>query len=247
LKSGRIYLNRVSTSSSSAPPKPSANALAKDFWIKIGNCTITKAQEDELLTDGPRGCIGDDLMFALVQFIRRNSTKGGVIGLQNTIFVDDSNDKRHHQQGTLMPNSYEEVTMMQLNDFNNRVYIQILHTGNFHWVTAYADLNAFRSRRNKNDPLSIIIYDSAPDASINNTVRNQLRALFNINVGLRVTLGRCDKQNDSYRCGVFATAFAIALSTGEEVEKLKFDVNTIRRDLHGAIDSMDVRSIHLRK
>ena len=107
-----------------------------------------------------------------------------------------------------------------------RKYIQILHTGDLHWVCT-ANLDDHRGR---NDSASL--YDSLNGGKVPHRVATQIAAFsFCQDAELKITVEPVQQQSNGVDCGVYAIAFATSLAFGEDPCKITYDEPKMRAHL----------------
>lgn len=116
----------------------------------------------------------------------------------------------------------------------NRQFVQILHTGGNHWVTAS---NLFASNN------EVCIYDSLSTMLDNNTQQALSWLLRPKEDQFVVTFPAVQQQNNTSNCGLFAIAFAYALCRKIRPENCKFREGRMRAEL---IKSFRTRSIQFK-
>ena len=107
-----------------------------------------------------------------------------------------------------------------------RKYIQILRTGNLHWV-CLANLDDKRQNNASSD-----LYDSLNSGSVSLGVACQMAA-YSIcpNSELEVKIKPVQQQGNSVDCGPFTIAFATSLAHNQDPCKIAFDQQQLRPHL----------------
>ena len=108
----------------------------------------------------------------------------------------------------------------------NRGYIQILHTGQLHWI-CIANTNAKRK-----DNSNCFLYDSLNNGNVTSAVVSQIASLSYVkSTVISVNIEKVQQQVNSVDCGVFAIAFATSLAFGDDPTKLSYDDTQLRPHL----------------
>ncbi len=114
-------------------------------------------------------------------------------------------------------------------------FVQILHTGSNHWVTAS---NRFCPPKNQ-----VCIYDSLSTVMYNKEKRILSWLLSPVEYHCLVTYPAVQQQSNSSNCGLFAIAFAFALCCNLRSENCQFREGGLRAEL---VSSFRKRQIHFK-
>lgn len=108
-------------------------------------------------------------------------------------------------------------------------FIQILHTGHNHWVTISTDSTA--------DPVDpvIYVYDSMFDVASSHLNAQFACLLMTQAAAITVKFVDMKKQHGSYDCGVYAIAYATALSYGQDPASHHYNQENMRTHLRSCV------------
>lgn len=104
-------------------------------------------------------------------------------------------------------------------------FVQILHTGNSHWVCV-STIDC--------DPGTIRLYDSLYNDIIEEEVSQQVECLLN-DSNYFIEVVPVQQQSNGSDCGVFSAAFATSLVYGFRPQDMNFDTTCMRCHLHDCL------------
>lgn len=124
----------------------------------------------------------------------------------------------------------DQLTLGPVRNFNQVIgeFIQILHTGNAHWVCV--------SSVGCEDG-TVNLYDSLYHNIILNEVQEQVLNLVGRSNFTSIQVVPVQQQTNSSDCGVFAATFATCLAYGIHPETMQFDVPKMRNHLYQSLKS----------
>ncbi len=113
------------------------------------------------------------------------------------------------------------------NDIVTSEFIQVIHTGNSHWVS----LSSVGCQENE-----IKIYDSLYNNILSSEVEQQVDCMLG-GVPCKVTVASVQQQQKGFDCGIFAIAFATRLTLGQDPTSVEFNIPLMREHLYRCIES----------
>jgi len=119
-----------------------------------------------------------------------------------------------------------DTVLGKMNGFDlqtDKRFIQILHTGEHHWICIANTDNA----RDSND--RVFIYDSLNSGKVTKSVANC--QYVHDKKSTRVEMKKVQQQHNGVDCEPFAIAYATSLAFGNDPEKLEFDQKMLRKHL----------------
>ena len=100
-------------------------------------------------------------------------------------------------------------------------FIQILHDGDNHWVTAASDKEG-----------EVVLYDSLKGASISSAIYSQISTLSNCKLkSLRIIRAGVQQQSNGTNCGLFSIAFAVDIAFGITPKERAYAESEMRNHL----------------
>ena len=107
-------------------------------------------------------------------------------------------------------------------------FIQILHTGNYHWVCV-SSIGCL--------PGVVNLYDSLYHNIIEDEIEEQVKSLMGGDCFKDMTVVPVQQQNNESDCGVFAAAFATCLVNYVPPETVQFDFPKMRQHLFNCLQN----------
>eukprot|EP00794_Sanderia_malayensis_P002558 gene2558-2954_t len=101
-------------------------------------------------------------------------------------------------------------------------FVQILHTGNSHWVCT-SSIGCL--------PGMVSLYDSLYSHVVSDEIEEQIKNLIGADIYQGINVVPVQQQENGYDCGVFAIAFATCLVNYIPPETVEFDVAQLRQHL----------------
>eukprot|EP00794_Sanderia_malayensis_P010417 gene10417-11507_t len=101
-------------------------------------------------------------------------------------------------------------------------FVQILHTGNSHWVCT-SSIGCL--------PRMVSLYDSLYNHVVSDEIEEQIKNLIGADIYQGINVVPVQQQENGYDCGVFAIAFATCLVNYIPPETVEFDVAQLRQHL----------------
>lgn len=134
---------------------------------------------------------------------------------------------RFNMQSTI---NFQRLSNIQSINRNNE-YLQILFSGNNsngHWICLYYNDNI------------IHIYDSINKKDLDDDHKIVINRLFPNKNNLRITFEQVQNQTNSYDCGIFAIAFAVAIVFNICPCSVEFDISKMRQHLYSMYDTFNL-------
>ncbi|KZS16142.1 Uncharacterized protein APZ42_018158 [Daphnia magna] len=108
-------------------------------------------------------------------------------------------------------------------------WLQIVHDGANHWLLIAKGFSL---------PEHVLVYDSSPGVNVRQHVLSCMASLLQTPKRTMTYIVKgCQKQGNSFDCGVFAIAFATSLANGQDPSEIMYDPAKLRDHLRTCIDT----------
>lgn len=108
-------------------------------------------------------------------------------------------------------------------------WLQIVHDGANHWLLVAKGFTL---------PEHVLVYDSSPEVNVRQHVLSYMASLLQTpKPTMTYVVWGCQKQGNSFNCGVFAIAFATSLANGQDPSEILYDPTKLRDHLRTYIDT----------
>ena len=112
-------------------------------------------------------------------------------------------------------------------DIVSSEFIQIIHTGNSHWVW----VSSVGCQENE-----VKVYDSLYNNLLSSEIEQRVDCMLG-GVPCNITVASVQQQQNGFDCGIFAIAFATCLTLGQDPTLVEFNIPQMRRHLYKCIES----------